>query len=248
MLGWNGQWTHTFLGHWNLMINLHGWVGTFSSFWILQNVLCSQCHTQRNSQWFSTGDTILKSRTLKSGSLERIRYWNRGISGFSKFIQILIVFIPFSETTSYQVAKFPTIRELVRNSNKTMSEISIVVMLLISHQGQKPKSSDLAAQRFQIGIHGMQTCKLANLPHFCVTLPHCLDLRLLLLFQGLEIWGNPWWFSKRMAPLLSSKSKVMAPSTKGNTVSTPWTQKSASLKKANPTDQSSWLVFDRAIS
>lgn len=214
MLGWNGKWTHTFLGHWNLMINLHGWVGTFSSFWILQNVLCSQCHNQRNSQWFSTGDTILKSKTLKSGSLERIRYWNRGISGFSKFIQILIVFIPFSETTSYQVAKFPTIKELVRNSNKCSSS------LIRAKSRRAPTLQLRDSKRFQIGIHGMQTCKLAT------QLWHCLDLCLLLLLQGLEIWGNPWWwFSKRMAPLLSRKSKVMAPSTKGNTVSTPWTKK-----------------------
>ena len=235
MLGWNGQWTHTFLGHWNFMINLHGWVGTFSSFWILQNVLCSQCHTQRNSQWFSTGDTILKSRTLKSGSLERIRYWNRGISNFSKFIQILIVFIPFSETTSYQVTKLPTIKELVRNSNKAMSEISIVLMLLISHQGQKPKSSDLAAQRFQIGMdmHTQHLSasfrlfdRLANLPHECdIALISVFSFCFKALRYG-EIQGD-----QKMAPLLSRKSKVMAPSTKGNTVSTPWTQKYASLKK-----------------
>ena len=110
-------------------------------------------------------------------------------------------------------------------------------MLLISHQGQKPKSSDLAAQRFQIGIHGMQTCKLANLPHNCdIALISVFSFCFKALRYG-EIHGD-----QKMAPLLSRKSKVMAPSTKGNTVSTPWTKKSASLKKikkANPTDQSS---------
>ena len=211
----------------------------FSSFWILQNV------PQRNSQWFSTGDTILKSRTLKSGSLERIRYWNRGISGFSKFIQILIVFIPFSETTSYQVAKFPTTKELVRNSNKTMSEISIVLMLLISHQGQKPKELRPCSSEIPNWHPRYARSKLANLPHNCdIALISVFSFCFKALRYG-EVHGD-----QKMAPLLSRKSKVMAPSTKGNTVSTPWTKKSASFKKANPTDQSScsWLVFDRAIS
>lgn len=141
---------------------------------------CSQCHTQRNSQWFSTGDTILKSQTLKSGSPERIRYWNRGISGFSKFIQILIVFIPFSETTSYQVAKFPTIKELVRNSNKCSSS-------LIRAKSRRAPTLQLRDSKLASTVCTQQTCKLAT------QLSHCLDLCLLLLFQGLEIWGNPWW-------------------------------------------------------
>lgn len=47
-------------------------------------------------------------------------------------------------------------------------------MLLISHQGQKPKSSDLAAQRFQIGIHGMHAANLQTC-HTTVTLPWSLS-------------------------------------------------------------------------
>lgn len=84
--------------------------------------------------------------------------------------------------------------------------------------------------------------KLANLPHNCdIALISVFSFCFKALRYG-EIHGD-----QKMAPLLSRKSKVMAPSTKGNTVSTPWTKKSASFKKANPTDQSSWLVFDRAI-
>ena len=162
--GMDNEWTHTFLGHWNLMINLHGWVGTFSSFWILQNVLCSQCHTQRKFpmilHWRHNSE-VTNFEIWKSGKDQVLKSWDIWLFQIHPNSDSVHPILRNNKLPSCQVPNYQRVGPQFQ-------------MLLISHQGQKPKSSDLAAQRFQIGIHGMHAANLQTC-HTTVTLPWSLS-------------------------------------------------------------------------
>lgn len=161
--------------------------------------------------------------------------WTR-ISGFSKFIQILIVFIP-SETTSCQVPNNQRVGLQFKQNN--VSLLSIVLMLLISHQGQKPKSSDLAAMAQKIDSISDKTndskvqlrdsklawiCtqhQLANLPHKCDALISVFSFCFKALrYRAMVKWlhclqGNPrsWHPARRvtLSPHLGRKTQLISP-------------------------------------
>ena len=222
--GMDNEWTHTFLGHWNLMINAR-------SATLNETPNDSPLATQFWSH------KLWNLEVWKGSGTEIVGYlWLFQIHPNSDSVHPIL---RNNKLPSCQVPNYQRVDQQFQQNN-----VRNLHCCDAPHLSSGPKAEELRPCSSEIpNWHPRYArSKLANLPHNCdIALISVFSFCFKALRYG-EIHGD-----QKMAPLLSRKSKVMAPSTKGNTVSTPWTKKSASFKKANPTDQSSWLVFDRAI-
>lgn len=154
MLGWNGQWMNPYISG---SLKSHdqfarlGWHVHF----ILDTTKCSLLAVPHSTKlpmifhWRHNSE-VTNFEIWKSGKDQVLKSWDIWLFQIHPNSDSVHPILRNNKLPSCQVPNYQRVGPQFQQ------------MLLISHQGQKPKSSDLAAQRFQIGIHGMQTCKLAT--------------------------------------------------------------------------------------
>lgn len=228
--GMDNEWTHTKIGS----LKSHdqfarlGWHVQF----ILDSTKCSSTKLPMVLHWRHNSE-VTNFEIWKSGKDQVLKSWDIWCFQIHPNSDSVHPILRNNKLPSCQVPNYQRVGPQFQQ------------MLLISHQGQKPKSSDLAAQRFQIGIHGMQTCKLATL--LC-------DIAALPWSPSSPFVSRPWDMGKSMVIFKKNGStafkEIQGHGTQheGQHCFHTLDAKICILRKANLTDQSSWLVFDRAIS